>query len=164
MDTHLIHLGLRLLQATVAGEVGRLLGGSSLCWGSSSCRGRPKANNSSVIPEKEKQKKKPEKPIHVPFPLRQIDGLCIDLVSFFFFYQTLQSEAPRQTVSFIDRDKRCVKYIFKWRSDGRTSPLYTVVYLFFKSRQMPFVTKSTVSFAKVLLIHGVSLCCDLLGP
>lgn len=39
-DTHLIHLRLSLLQATVAGEVGRLLGGSTL-WGSSG-RGRPR--------------------------------------------------------------------------------------------------------------------------
>lgn len=37
--THLIHLCLSLLQATVAGEVRRLLGGSTL-WGSSG-RGRP---------------------------------------------------------------------------------------------------------------------------
>lgn len=37
--THLIHLCLSLLQAAVAGEVRRLLGGSTL-WGSSG-RGRP---------------------------------------------------------------------------------------------------------------------------
>lgn len=38
---HLIHLRLSLLQTAVAGEVGRLLGGSTLCCRGSSGRGRP---------------------------------------------------------------------------------------------------------------------------
>lgn len=64
--THLIHLCLRLLQAAVAGEVGRLLGGTSLCWGSTSCRGRPTRNNTLVISEKEKKQITLEKLFKVP--------------------------------------------------------------------------------------------------
>lgn len=39
--THLIHLCLSLLQTAVAGEVGRLLRGSTLCCRGSTGRGRP---------------------------------------------------------------------------------------------------------------------------